>query len=61
MKNHKCLKAKRSESGAMNVFATKGIPITHDKKKMTLAVANLCEIDLRPFELIVGHGLKEFV
>ena len=45
----------------MNVFATKRIPITQDKKKTTLAVANLCKIDLRPFELIIGNGLKEFV
>ena len=45
----------------MNIFATKGVPTTHDKKTMTLAAANLCTIDLRPFESIAGQGLKRLV
>lgn len=58
MNDHKCFKGERLESGAMNVFATKGVPITHDKKKMTLVAANFCTINLRSFESIAGHGLK---
>ena len=52
--DHKCPKVERSGSGAMIVFVTKGIPTTHDKKTMTLAAANICAIDLRPFESIAG-------
>ena len=61
MNDHKCLKGERLESRAMNVFATKGVPTTHDKKKMTLAAANFYAIDLRPFESIAGHGLKGLI
>ena len=58
MDDHKCPKVESSGSGAMNVFVTKGVPTAQDKKTMTIATANLCAIDLRPFESIVGHGLK---
>lgn len=61
MNDHKCLKGERLESGAMILFATKGVPIIHDKKKMTLAAANFCAIDLRPFESIAGQGLKGLI
>ena len=61
MSDHKCPKAERSRNGAMNVFATKDIPTTYDKKTITLTTANFYEIDLRPFESIAGHGLKGFV
>ena len=61
MGDHKCPKVERSGSGAMNLFATKGVPTAHDKKTMTLAAANFCAIDLRPFESIAGHGLKGLV
>ena len=57
MSDHKCPKAERSGSGAMNVFATKGVPTTHDKKTMILVAANFYVIDLRPFESIAGQGL----
>ena len=59
--DHKCPKAERSGSGAMSVFAIKGVSTTHDKKTMTLAAANFCAIDLRPFELIAGQGWKGLV
>ncbi|OAE22026.1 hypothetical protein AXG93_3719s1050 [Marchantia polymorpha subsp. ruderalis] len=60
MSNHKCLQVERSDSGAMKLFATKGVPTTHDKK-MTLAYANFCAVDLRPFQSIAGLGLKGLV
>ena len=40
MSDHKCPKAERSGSGTMNVFATKGVPTTHDKKTMMFVAAN---------------------
>lgn len=61
MNNHKCIQFESRDSQAMSLFATKCISTTHENKKMRLAIANFCAIDLRSFEYLARHGLKELL
>lgn len=60
LKQHKC-PAIKPVMGPMRQYCTLGKPSTGDKKRITLALADFCAQDLRPFNIAKGPGFKNMI
>lgn len=63
LKQHKCpgSATNRAIAGPMREYCTQGKPLTADKKRITLALADFCAQDLRPFNIVKGPGFKNMI